>query len=227
MHEPFPDWLVPAWREFLAAPSMDRMFNTNMHPLQRRREMERMIALANRRVLPKPTRLVEIGADKAADIWVWLTLCPSLTHVVVNEIRGTPYREVLQAHFHKVRFLWVDGTSEGRAEEVRRWLPDGKADVIFIDGDKSGFVRDFLEYGPLVRNGGAVLMHDVLFPYGAEALNTIARMGFKTERIIDEEEIAWAVDRSKRGIAAETSYEDWLRVWSVGPSCGVGVIWQS
>jgi predicted O-methyltransferase YrrM len=49
-------------------------------------------------------------------------------------------------------------------DEVKNILGNNKLDLLFIDGDHSleGVKRDFELYGPLVKDGGFIILHDIV-----------------------------------------------------------------
>jgi cephalosporin hydroxylase len=63
-----------------------------------------------------------------------------------------------------VHVIRADSHDPATVEDVRRHLPGGKVDFLFIDGDHSyeGVRRDFELYSPLAAAGGLVAFHDIL-----------------------------------------------------------------
>jgi hypothetical protein len=99
--------------------------------------------------------------------------------------------------------------------------------VLFIDGDKLGFLADFETGKLLVREGGIIFMHDIQddFPGGPRsAFEEVKRQGYRTAEIIDVEDSREALKREQAGIPSSCPHESWLRHWA-GRSCGVGVIY--
>jgi predicted O-methyltransferase YrrM len=63
-----------------------------------------------------------------------------------------------------VHVIRADSHDVSTVEDVRRRLPGGKFDFLFIDGDHSyeGVRRDFELYSPLAESGALVAFHDIV-----------------------------------------------------------------
>lgn len=239
MDDPFPVGMVEEITSILYTDAMipsgqdlyPHVFESAMFfPLQRQREMAKMIALARS---VAPAVIMEIGADKGGSLYHW---CKGLmpTRFIAAEIRGTPYSDVFEQAFPSIDFLWLPLSSYDppAPAEVELWLgKQGGADqidVLFIDGDKREFYRDFMTYLPMMRPSGYVFMHDVNpdpdpAPYEAFAkARTDPRIG-RSWVILDATENVEALEREQQGLPEDTAYEHWLRYWK-GISCGVGVL---
>lgn len=207
-------------------------------PLQRRREMEKMMQVARQANGGNPQVVMEIGADKGGSLYHWCMCLPTVNRVIACEIRGTPYRALFEQAFPQMHLLWLEQSSyESRTvATVKDWLSHSgyvktsaayEIDILFIDGDKGHFYDDFVAYLPMMRKpGGVVLFHDVQDPglmrdHYFEALHhPAARQG---HIILDVSEAAEACSRQAQGIPATCEHENWLRRWK-GRSCGVGVV---
>jgi hypothetical protein len=197
-----------------------------------------------------PVTVMEIGADKGGSLYHWCQCLPTVHNVIACEIRGTPYRHEFERAFPKIKFCWTLASKTDHGE-VLHWLK-AKAkkigaeiteqiggmtiadvnslparepiDVLFIDGDKLGMLKDFDAYLPLMRKpGGIVFMHDISDDHPAEAFKALIRRGYKVDTIIDRSEGIDAASRADRGEAPRNTHDGWLMHWR-GRSCGVGVI---
>lgn len=213
-----------------------------MFPLQRQRELTRMIQIA-RSIQPKT--VFEIGSDKAGGLYHWCQCIDTVENVIACEIRGVPYSAAFEEAFPDLDFLWLGASSYemGVVHAVQRWLGQGgrctkpslpkgggglkkrsHIDVLFIDGDKSYFDRDFDCYLPLMNPKGIVFMHDITDSVPREAYEKVIARGYRHEEIIDKQDYHDSDSRRMEGIPARTPHEQWLRHWK-GTSCGVGVIY--
>jgi predicted O-methyltransferase YrrM len=200
------------------------VFESSMFfPLQRRREMARMMQIA-RSINPKI--VYEIGADKGGGLYHWCKSLPNVQRVIACEIRGTPYRRAFERAFRHIDFVWVEDSSYDprTVEHVLRQLGDDRFDILFIDGDKTAFDRDFDSYLPMMSPYGLVFMHDIQDEAPAVGYKKALRLGYEHDEIIDTTESSEALARAAAGIPATCPYEDWLRYWK-GRSCGVGVVY--
>jgi hypothetical protein len=195
-----------------------------MFPLQRRHELEAMMATARS---VNPRTVMEIGADKGGGVYHWIKgLLPA--RFIGIEIRGTPYGSLFDKAFPETKSLWISGSSydERVVAKVGEWLGNDPIDVIFIDGDKAMFHADFLAYLPRVRHGGVIFMHDVRDDAPGSAFRQAAchervRASLTFESTI---EVLVAVAHEMAGDPPSGAHEGWLRHWR-GRSCGVGVLW--
>lgn len=223
----------------------DEVFATqHFFPLQRKREMARMLEIARRVSTVEcqmcdggkikffdpcgckntgrvggPRTIMEIGADKGGGLYHWCQL-PSIRNVIACEIRGTPYLSLFGEAFTRIKFQQLCDSHNNPAiyHFLNRNGSRRPIDVLFIDGDKAKMLQDFEEYAPLVSKGGVVFMHDVRDNGGPrEAFAEVKRRGYRTEHIVDESEYAELRD-------AKTPWEGWLLHWA-GRSCTVGVVY--
>lgn len=199
----------------------DDVFRTNtMFPLQRKKELARMIRTA-REIGPRT--VMEIGCDKGGGLYHWCKCFLSVQNVIGFEIRGTPYSEEFEKAFPHVRFQW--GTDSQDVVQMRRLAQRSYGDllpidVLFIDGDKLKFKEDFDLYLPLMSPKGVVFMHDVADAEPSQAYEEVIARGYPYEVIHDVSE---SLEEMKKRTPPSCPHEAWLRHWR-GRSCGVGVI---
>lgn len=230
MDAPLPSDLVERWQEFFRVRpetsewplemGLEVFGDPILFPLQRRREMEKMLDLARG---VKPSVIFEIGSDKGGSLLQWCLMRPQ--RVIACEIRGTPFSAVFEAAFPDIKFLWLPQSSydDGTVRQVRDWLAGDFIDVLFIDGDKGAFLTDFYLYLPSMSADGVVFMHDIYDPGPRDAWAEVQKMPYQSHEICDTSESTQAVDRAKSGAPPISAYEGWLRHWK-GASCRVGVI---
>jgi hypothetical protein len=227
----FPQGMVEAWQRLLEGDcTLDDVFRSSLcFPLQRRREMDRMISIASSR---QPTTVMEIGADKGGGLFAWCKI-PTVRRVIACEIRGLPYANLFERAFPHISFLWLPFSSYGSAtlSLVGTWLTNnvprgtGGIDTLFIDGDKSYFDVDFWLYRGLLTQDAVVFMHDITDPSpGAAYRRVLEATGSRHEEIHDQSESFEQAALQEAGRPATCAYENWLRHWG-GKSCAVGVIY--
>lgn len=236
MDEPFPVGMMDCIREFFSKDSerklgldlYDDVFKTDLfYPLQRKAEMRRMIQVARQFNRIGPKVVYEIGIDKGGGLYHWCKCLPSVERVIGCEIRGIPYWEEFEKAFPHIRFTWLPGSSrsELNLDHLRQATKLDPIDILFIDGDKGGFVEDFDACLPYLSRNAIVFMHDITDnPTPRDAFESICGRGYATEEIIDRSDSEWAANRQRLGIVSENPYENWLRHWH-GRSCGVGVVY--
>jgi predicted O-methyltransferase YrrM len=222
MDNSLPQGLAEYWGKFLAdGQSLSGLFDHPvLFPLQRRREMEAMHDVA-KSINPKVA--MEIGTDKGGSAWAWLHSQPTLEKFIACEIRGTPYSNEFEEAFPEIDFLWLPRSSfrPSTVNRVREWLNGVTIDVLFIDGDKCYFDKDYGLYLPYVSKGGIVFMHDVCENPMKEAYEKCS-LGKRTEIIKDVSECQ-GLSENREG--EPTGYKAWLEYW-MESSCTVGVIYN-
>lgn len=238
MDDPFPAGMVECIEWFLRdvhpklTPGLDiceEAFATDLFfPLQRQAELRAMMKIAR---VVDPVTVMEIGADKGAGVYQWLQCLPTVKKIIACEIRGCPYNYALQGAFKNVDMYWLPCSSQqaGIKGMVNDWLnAKGAAwiDVLFIDGDKGSYLKDFDAYLPMMNPSGIVFMHDIHEPRSAmrAAFEAVKARGYRTQEIIDVSDSMAALKREAEGVPPTNPHEAWLRHWR-GFSCGVGVIW--
>lgn len=235
MDAPFPDGMVEEIGDILKqGPDIPNeqdvyphIFESGMFmPLQRKREMQQMVRLA--KSVPHST-VMEVGADKGGSVYTWVkALQPE--RMIACEIRGTPYAQVFERAFPRTTFCWMGGSSYDPSvvSRITSWLRGHTIDILFLDGDKLAFDRDFAAYISLVTPGGYVFMHDIV-----PDLDPVPRQAFlwastrpeveQAIEIVDFSEHQELAQQDLQGPLVGGPYNDWLRYW--GPhSCGVGVL---
>lgn len=232
-HDPFPQGMMEEIEQILSlndripcgCDSYDEIFNSRtMFPLQRRRELEKMIRLARS---INPQVVMEIGTDKGGSLFHWCKSIDTVQRVIACEIRGTPFMDQFEKSFSNIEFCWVEGSSleTSAIQQVWNWLALTKIDVLFIDGDKSYFDKDFLNYVPMMSKNGIVFMHDITHDPMKSVFEDIS-IRYRTEIIHDTTEAVEELERQKKGEPALTAHQHWLRYWGKS-SCGVGAIYLS
>jgi predicted O-methyltransferase YrrM len=187
-------------------------------PLQRKQELRTMLQAARK---VRPRTLLDIGSDKGGGLYHWCKGLPTLRKVISIEIKGTPYAEEFEKAFPQIQFFWIPGSSYeiGNYPKVVKFLEGDALDVLFLDGDKTAFQRDFDFYRPLLRPGSIAFLHDIQDPIPGEAFRVLKNRGYRTQQILETEE--WK-EVERNGI--RNSYDQWLYHWQ-GRSCGVGIIY--
>lgn len=197
-------------------------------PLQRQAELRWMIRRV-RASLPEVAKIVEIGCDKGGGLYHWCKCFHTVRYVGGIEIRGTPYKDDFEAAFPEIEFAWGEGSSrDQKIVNDMRLLGDRPIDVLFIDGDKSAFERDFFAYLPHMNPRGIVFMHDVNDrPPKHSYERVIGRLGLSQEVCVDASDytvLARRIMEDDVTLKSQLSaHENWLLTWK-GQSCGVGVI---
>ncbi len=111
----------------------------------------------------KPQVIVEIGCDRGGTLYAWRQVCErvygitSLDNSFAAGGSGWPLKA------HGARVLGGDSHDATSLAWLTKQLDGASVDVLVIDGDHSadGVRQDVDDYGPLVRSGGLMLLHDI------------------------------------------------------------------
>lgn len=122
----------------------------------------------------QPRRSLEIGTNYGGTLLLWcMVSAPDATIISVDMPAGPfgggyPRRKIPLYHRfpranQQLHLIRADSHSPSTKESVLRILDGEKLDYLFIDADHSysGVKSDFEMYGPLVRSGGIVALHDI------------------------------------------------------------------
>lgn len=230
MDAPLPEGLVDAWISYLGNDNQRPRGESLYHevfdhpilfPLQRKAETSKMIRLAQSL---RPKVIYEIGSDKGGSVYHWVKGVPTIKRMISCEIRGVPYMHAFNGAFGDVDFLWMAESSyaDTTIDRVKTWLGDDKIDILFIDGDKGAFLKDFWAYHPMMATDGVVMMHDVVDEPMKSAFNSVSEL-YSNIHIRDISEVSEIIERENASIPPASSYEGWLRYWKER-SCSVGVV---
>lgn len=139
---------------------------------QRKAEIMRLLELLE---FERPRTVVEIGMDRGGTLFLWSRVAADDALLVTVERepvhgrlgRFSPFAFVRASFAQKAqRIVFVDRASSADPTtlgRVKAALGARSIDFLFIDGDHSyeAVKRDYELYGPLVRPGGLIALHDV------------------------------------------------------------------
>lgn len=103
-----PEWVANSWASFLGESELRSpcgLYKTDLFPLQRRAEIERVAEILKKR---SPFCVMEIGADKGGAFYHWMFSLPSVRKSICLEPRGTPYCDSFVNSFRNCEFLWIN-----------------------------------------------------------------------------------------------------------------------
>ncbi len=139
--------------------------------IQRTWELQSLIALVQRM---RPATLLEIGTHRGGTLACWAAITPPGSHIISIDL--PPPREdkgVIDAFIARVRgslresqrltTIAANSHDANTLARLKEALAGAPIDVLWIDGDHTyeGVSQDMAMYGPLVRRGGIIAMHDI------------------------------------------------------------------
>src|SRR5688572_15874409 len=104
-----------------------------LFPLQRMREMEKMLTLAGE---ANPKVVMEIGDDKCCSLYHWVKAFSPEVAIAI-EFRGLPFADSFRRAFPQTEQFYSEESSYDpeTVGAVRAFLAGRQIDVLFIDGD--------------------------------------------------------------------------------------------
>jgi len=123
-----------------------------------------------------PERVLEIGTAKGGTLYLWAQAASDNASLMSVDLPGgdfggayAPCRSALYKSFARpgqtINLELADSHLPESQAKVKEYFGDQQIDFAFIDGDHTyeGVKADFNDYGPLVRPGGIIAFHDVLY----------------------------------------------------------------
>ena len=109
----------------------------------------------------KPKVIVEIGVDQGYLLTTWRKAFDPQLLIGVELGNSTKIAEL--GSLRDATFIFGDSHHLYTKTRLQELLADRKIDLLFIDGDHTyeGVKQDFEMYAPLVREGGAIVLHDI------------------------------------------------------------------
>ncbi len=153
----------------------------------------------------KPAVTLEIGSADGGTLYQWMKHAGSGQSFIaiephLNDGRRDMWSQWAGEYGQDLHMLGMDSHDQATVDRVCAILAGREVDFLFIDGDHSyaGSRRDFETYGPLVRKGGIISLHDIVMHSGVHAPNgpdpccvfqtwlDIVEAGYVTQTLISE-----------------------------------------
>ncbi len=122
-----------------------------------------------------PTKVLEIGTARGGTLYLWTqaaTADATIASIDLPEgefggaypICRIPFYEAFAQPGQALHLIRGDSHEAQTIEKIGIIFDNHPIDFAFIDGDHSyeGVKADFLNYGPLIRQGGIIGFHDIL-----------------------------------------------------------------
>lgn len=111
-----------------------------------------------------PKVIVELGCDLGGTLYAWRQICDDVYGITLEDNSyetGGTYGGPLDTHGATVHI--GDSHDPSSLDWLRDRLAGRPLDVLVLDGDHlvDGIRQDLRDYGPLVRPGGLILLHDI------------------------------------------------------------------
>lgn len=133
-----------------------------------------IFSLYQRLIELRPRRVIEIGTARGGTLYLWAQAAAADARIVSVDLPGGPFgggylpcREPFYRSFAREEqglTLIRDNSHNPAIRDRLAALLEGGADFLFIDADHSlaGIRRNLELYGPLVKPGGMIALHDIL-----------------------------------------------------------------
>jgi cephalosporin hydroxylase len=187
-------------------------------PFQNRVEMERFLERV--RDL-RPDRVVEIGTARGGTLFLLSCVASPMATLVSIDLPAGPfgggypawkgglYRRMMGLR-QTLHLLRGNSHSDAMLDRARAALGDEPVDVLFIDADHSyaGAKSDFLRYRGLVREGGLVVLHDIVESRFDKDV-TVAPLWRELAGRFETSEIIESPDQGQFGIGVIVAPQRW------------------
>lgn len=151
-----------------------------------------------------PLVTVELGVWQGGTLREWLRYAPKTGHVIGIDQNESDPAFVEWAKAAGVRYDYICGNThaDSTLTTLERMLDGRPIDFLFIDADhtETGVTRDFVTYGPYVRDGGIIALHDILDPHPSRNQDhirvsrlweRIRRAGYVTRELVAHPDQDW------------------------------------
>jgi predicted O-methyltransferase YrrM len=141
-------------------------------PTQVRSEIEALLTLLK---AEPPQNVLEIGTARGGTLFLLSQVASADARLASIDLPGgdfgggydrvwIPLLKALPRERQSLKLLRADSHDSKTFDEARRWFKGRPLDCLLVDGDHhfEGVRRDFLMYGPLVRPGGVIAIHDIV-----------------------------------------------------------------
>lgn len=110
-----------------------------------------------------PAVVVEIGCDAGGTLFAWRQICDEVIGITLADNSYTTAGQALPLTSHGATVHVGDSHDPDTLQWLTGQLAGRLADALVIDGDHTveGVRTDLAMYGPLVRPGGLILLHDI------------------------------------------------------------------
>ncbi len=110
-----------------------------------------------------PSVVVEIGCDTGGTLFAWRQVCDEVIGITLPDNSYATAGQGLPLASHGATVHLGDSHDPGALHWLTGQLAGRRIDALIIDGDHTvdGVRADLAMYGPLVRPGGMVLLHDI------------------------------------------------------------------
>jgi len=141
-------------------------------PGQSKTELSKLLNWIKQR--PPPRAVLEIGTARGGTLFCWCALASPDATVISLDLPGgihgggyPPWKLSLYRCFagpgQAIHLLRGDSHNPRMLDRVKKLLPPGGLDFLFIDGDHTleGVRSDYDMYSALVKPGGTIVFHDI------------------------------------------------------------------
>lgn len=143
-----------------------------IHQFWSNQKRSEISALLKRLNALNPVYLCEIGAFNGGTLFLFSQIAAPNATLISLDVNYPIYKKRVLKKFarHGQHIHCVEGDSHSTTTvaQIKKVLRGNQLDFLFIDGDHSyeGVKTDFDLYSPLVRKGGLIAFHDIVYDHG-------------------------------------------------------------
>ncbi len=148
-------------------------FLGTIFPVQMRSEIVPLLELLR---AESPRRILEIGTATGGTLFLFSRVAADQATLVSIDLPGgaggggypewkVPLYQAFALPGQRIELIRGDSHEESNLARAKQLFNDEPVDFLFIDGDHSyeGVKKDFEMYAPLVRAGGVIAFHDIVY----------------------------------------------------------------
>jgi predicted O-methyltransferase YrrM len=172
-------------------------------PAQVRSEIRALLELLEAKT---PRNVLEIGTARGGTLFLLSRVAAIDASLASVDLPGgefgggydriwVPLLKAMPSERQTLKLIRGDSHDLRTYDETRRWFGGEPLDCLLIDGDHrfEGVRRDFLMYGPLVRPGGVIAIHDIV-PGREDRVGGVPKFWDLVKRVYETRELVddWA-----------------------------------
>ena len=194
-----------------------------VRPFQIREELKLLLGILSRL---KPKVILEIGTAQGGTLFLFARIADPNAELISIDLPGQemgtgygrwriPLYKAFARPGQRIQLFQADSHLHETFDRVTTAFGPTEVDLLFIDGDHTyeGVRKDFDMYSPLVRDGGIIVLHDIVH-HPPEARCEVDKLWreikrvYETQELIEDKNQTWAgigIVRNDKRVVSDAS----------------------